>query len=260
MAEDLVEDTGSVAEQHLLRDWRSVMFAPVGDGQRRRRGSDGVRLAAAVLALVCCLLVIRYNSRIDQAIVQVIHPPPRSITWLVTVVYQAGSFGVVIILVGLALIARRWEIARDIASSAAITAAVSGILVLLIGSHGGRPSGIVIDGYDLSFPVLQIALFMAVATAALPYLARGVQRLIEIFIALVALASAVGGHGLPLNVLGSLVIGWGTTAVVRLAFGSPLGLPSPDDVRRLLAEFGVRVGHLRPVPQQAWGAAKYEAT
>ena len=58
-----------------------------------------------------------------------------------------------------------------------------------------------IDGYYLSFPVLQIALFMAVATAALPYLARGLQRLIEIFIALVALASAVGGHGLPLNVL-----------------------------------------------------------
>src|SRR3954451_11864401 len=28
------------------------MFAPVGSGQRRRRGSDGVRLAAAVLILV----------------------------------------------------------------------------------------------------------------------------------------------------------------------------------------------------------------
>jgi len=236
------------------------MFAPVGDGQRRRRGSDGVRLAAAVLALVCCLLVIRYNSRIDQAIVQVIHPPPRSITWLVTVVYQAGSFGVVIILVGLALIARRWEIARDIASSAAVTAAVSGILVLLIGSHGGRPSGIVIDGYDLSFPVLQIALFMAVATAALPYLARGVQRLIEIFIALVALASVVGGHGLPLNVLGSLAIGWGATAVVRLIFGSPLGLPSAEDVRSLLTELGIRSSDVHPASKQVWGVAKFEAT
>ncbi|MGH3213103.1 MAG: lysylphosphatidylglycerol synthase transmembrane domain-containing protein, partial [Trebonia sp.] len=40
----------------------------------------------------------------------------------------------------------------------------------------------------------------------------------------------------------------------------PLGLPSADDVRRLLAEFGVHAGHLRPMPQQAWGAAKYEAT
>ena len=236
------------------------MFAPVGDGQRRRRGSDGVRLAVAVLALVCCLLVIRYDSRIDQAITQVIHPPPRSITWLVTVVYQAGSFGVVIVLVALALVARRWEIARDIAASAAGAAAVSGILILLLGSRGGRPSGIVINGYDLMFPVLQIALFTTVATAALPYLARGVQRLIEIFIALVALASAVGGHGLPLNVLGSLAIGWGATALVRLIFGSPLGLPSAEDVRLLLTELGIHSGSVHPARKQVWGVAKFEAT
>ncbi len=264
MAEGVVRSAeslpGTPAETSLLRGWRSVLFAPVGDGQRRRRGSDGARLACAVLALVCCVLVIRYDSRVDRAIVQVIHPPPRSITWLVTVVYQAGSFGVAIFLVALALVARRWEIARDIALSVAGTAAVSGILVLLLGSRGGRPSGIVIDGYDLSFPVLRIALFMAVATAALPYLARTVQRLIELFIALVALASAVGGHGLPLNVLGSLAIGWGVTAVVRLVFGSPLGLPSTDDVQSLLDELGIRSRDEHPVTRQVWGVAKYEAT
>ncbi|HEY3951736.1 MAG TPA: YbhN family protein [Streptosporangiaceae bacterium] len=243
-----------------MRDWRSALLAPAGDGRRRRRGTDGMRLAASVVALVCCLLIIHYDSRIDRAIVAVIHPPPWSITWLVTVVYQGGSFGVVIVLVGLALLARRWEIARDIGLSAVGAAAVTGLLLLWLGSHGGRPGGVVIGDYDLSFPVLRIALFAAVATAALPYLARGLQVIVEIFITLVALATAVGGHGLPLSVVGSLVIGWGTTAVVRLAFGSPLGLPSADDVRRLLAEFGVSVGHLRPMPQQAWGAAKYEAT
>ena len=217
-----------------------------------------MRLTAAVLALVCCLLVIRYDSRIDRAIVQVIHPPPRSITWLVTVVYQAGSFGVAIVLVALALVARRWTVARDIGVSAAGTAAVSGILVLLRGSNGGRPSGIVIDGYYMRFPVLQIAVFAAVATAALPYLARGVQRLIEIFIALVALASAVGGHGLPLNVLGSLAIGWGVTAAVRLVFGSPLGLPSTGDVQLLLEDLGICSDNVRAAARQVWGVAKYE--
>ena len=236
------------------------MFAPVGSGQRRRRGSDGVRLAVAVLVLVCCLLIIRYDSRIDRAITQVIHPPPWSITWLVTVVYEAGSIGVAVVLVGLALLARRWEVARDIGLSAAGTAAVCGILIALLGSRGGRPGGIVIHGYYMSFPVLQIALFMAVATAGLPYLARGVQRLIEIFIALVALASAVGGHGLPLNVLGSLVIGWGVTAVVRLVFGSPLGLPSAEDVRLLLEEFGIRSRDVHPATRQVWGVARFEAT
>ena len=92
----------SLPRPSLLRSWRSVVFAPVGDGQRRRRGTDGVRLALAVATLACCLLVIRYDSRVDRAIAQVIHPPPWSITWLVTVVYQAGSVGVVIVLVAMA--------------------------------------------------------------------------------------------------------------------------------------------------------------
>ena len=111
-----------------------------------------------------------------------------------------------------------------------------------------------IDGYYLTFPVLQIALFMAVATAALPYLARGVQRLIEIFIALVALASAVGGHGLPVNVVGSLAIGWGVTAVVRLIFGSPLGLPSAGDVQSLLEELGIRSSDVHPNSEAGLGS------
>src|SRR5689334_19807187 len=260
MTDVVIQGASSSPEQHLLRGWRSVMFAPVGSGQRRRRGSDGVRLAAAVLVLVCCLLIIRYDSRIDRAITQVIHPPPWSITWLVTVVYEAGSIGVAVVLVGLALLARRWEVARDIGLSAAGTAAAWGILIALLGARGGRPAGIVIDGYYMSFPVLQIALFAAVATAGLPYLARGLQRLVEIFILLVALAAAVGGHGLPLNVLGSLAVGWGATAAVRLAFGSPLGLPSADDVRLLLGEFGIRLGEVHPAARQVWGVAKFEAT
>ena len=247
-------------EPNLLRDWRSAFFAPVGDGQRRRRGSDGLRLALAILALVCCVLIIRYDPRIDRAITEVIHPPPRSITWLVTVVYDVGAFGVTIALVGLALVARRWVIARDIALSAAVTAALSGILILLLGSSGGRPTGIEIHGYSVSFPVLQIALFMAVTMAVLPYLARALQRLIELFVALVALASAVGGHGLPINVLGSLAIGWGGAMLVRLIFGSPLGLPSAEDVRLLLGELGIGARNVQALPRQVWGVAKYEAT
>src|SRR6202012_5985019 len=100
-------------------------------------------------------------------------------------------------------------------------------------------SGVTIAGYVLSFPVLQVALFAAVATAALPYLGRGLQRIIEIFIALVALACAVGGHGLPLNVVGSLVIGWGAAAGGRVVFGSPLRLPPLARVRMLLAGLGI---------------------
>jgi uncharacterized membrane protein YbhN (UPF0104 family) len=218
-----------------------------------------MRLAAAVVALACCVLIIRFNSRIDRAIVQVVHPPPWSITWLVTVVYQAGSFGVIAVVAGLALLARRWEMARDVLLSAAIAAGLSGILVLLVGSSGGRPGGVVFNGYDLTFPVIRIALFTAVAVTSLPYLARTLQRIIETFIVLTGLATVVGGHGLPLNVLGSLAIGWAAAIVVRLIFGSPLGVPSSEDVARLLAEVGVAASHVRPAARQVWGVAKYEA-
>jgi glycosyltransferase 2 family protein len=260
MAEDLLQSTASLPGRGLLRTWRSVIFAPVGDGQRQRRGSDGLRLAVAIAALVCCVLIIRYDSRMDRAIAAVIHPPPRSITWLVTVVYQAGSLGVAIALAGLALLVRRWDIARDIALGTAGAVAASGLLIVALGSHGGRPGGFVINGYDLSFPVIQIAVFAAVATVALPYLARGVQRILELIIVLTGLACAVGGHGLAVNVLGSLTVGWGVAALVRLVFGSPLGLPSLEDVRLLLAELGVRVNDLRPAAQQVWEVAKYQAT
>src|SRR5215472_13878165 len=240
--------------------WRSLVFAPVGDGQRRRRGSDGVKLAAATAATLCCVLIIHYGYRVDRAITRVINPPPSSISWLVTVVYDIGSFGVTAVLILLALLARRWVVARDIGLSVAGTVAVAGLLVLLLGADGGRGSGTVIAGYYVRFPVLQIAIFMAVATAALPYLARPVQRLVEAFIALTALASVVGGHGLPVNVLGSLAIGWGVTALVHLIFGSPLGLPATADVVALLGELGVPAGNVHPLAVQEWGVARYGGT
>jgi hypothetical protein len=61
----------------------------------------------------------------------------------------------------------------------------------------------------------------------------------------VALACAIGGHELPVNVGGSLAIGW-VTAVVRLVFGSPLGLLSAGDVQLLLEELGIRASDVAP--------------
>ena len=211
------------------------------------------------LALLVCILMIRYGYRVDRVVTRVVNPPPASISWLVTVVYDAGAFGVTAVLVVLALVARRFEVARDIGLSVIGTGAVSGLLVLVLGADGGRGPGTAIHGYSVHFPVFQIAAFMAVATASLPYLARTLQRLVEVFVVLVAMASVVGGHGLPLNVLGSMAIGWGVTAIVHLVFGSPLGLPSTEDVVILLRELGVAAVDVQPSEVQRWGVARYRA-
>jgi glycosyltransferase 2 family protein len=259
-AEGAIETAADPPVPSPWQRWRSIAFAPIGDGQRRRRGSDGIRVAAAVVGLLACLLVISYGYRVDRTITRVVNPPPGSIDWLVTTVYDVGAFGVAAVLVVLALVARRWAVARDLGVSVLATGAVTGLLILILGADGGRGTGTVIDGYSVTFPVFQIAAFMAIATAALPYLARTVQRLVELVVVLVAMASVVGGHGLPVNVLGSLAIGWGVTAAVHLVFGSPLGLPSTADVAALLGELGVRAVDVSARPRQEWGVARFGAT
>lgn len=61
-----------------------LVFAPVGEAQRRRRGSDGLRLAGAAAGLLCCLLIIHAGYRGDRVVAGVVSPPPSGISWLVT--------------------------------------------------------------------------------------------------------------------------------------------------------------------------------
>lgn len=242
-----------------VHDWRSLVFAPLGDGRRRRRGSDGVRLGVAVLATFCAVLALQSNSRPEQVIAGAVSPPPDGVRWLVDVFWIGGSFGTVAVLLLLAAVRRRWDALRDLAIAAGGALAVSGILVLVLGAAGGRPATVSFAGYHLSFPVLHVAVGVGVATAGLPYLARGVQRLIESVLALAIVATVVAGQGLPANVVGSMAIGWGVTAAVHLAVGSPVGLPSGDEVRALLGTVGLQPASVVPAPHQSWGAAHYLA-
>ncbi len=236
---------------------RAIFFAPIGDGQRRRRGSDGVRVILAFLAVLCAVLVLRSNSHPEDVITHVLSPPPYGIRWLVTLFWIGGSFGTIAFLLLTASLAKRWTVVRDLAASAIGTLVVSGLLILALGASGGRPHSIEYYGYVLSFPVLHVALALSVATAGLPYLSRTVQRLIELVVVLTVLATVVAGHGLPANVLGSMALGWGMTAVIHLGWGSPLGLPSGEELRTSLATVGIDAVSAEPTHHQTWGAAHY---
>ena len=207
--------------------------------------------------MLCAVLVLRSNSHPEDVITHVLSPPPYGIRWLVTLFWIGGSFGTIAFLLVTASLAKRWMVVRDLAASAVGTLVVSGILVLALGASGGRPRSIEFYGYVLSFPVLHVALALSVATAGLPYLSRTVQRLIELIVFLTVLATVVAGHGLPANVLGSMAIGWGVTAAIHLGWGSPLGLPSGEELRVALATVGIDAVSAQPTRYQTWGAAHY---
>ena len=240
------------------RPWRSIVFAPVGDGQTRRRGSDAFRLGTATVVVLVCWLITRANSNTEHTIATTMSSPPEGLKWLVSAIWWVASIGVIALIVGLALLSRRWSAVRDIALSGALSAVVCLVLGQLLGTTGGRPPDPSFH-FDLSFPVARVAATVGVAVAALPYLSRWLQRTIEVAIGLLALAAVVNGSGLPVSILASIALGWGATALVHLIVGSPLGLPSTDEVVVLLADLDIAAEAVVPVPDQEWGVGRFTA-
>src|SRR5262249_57594126 len=122
-----------------VRDWRSLIFAPLGDGQRRRRGSDGARLAVAVLATLCAVLIVQSNLRPEVVVAGVLSPPPNGVRWLVDVFWIGGSFGTVAVLLLLAALRRRWGVLPGLALAAAGALGVGGLLRLFLRARPRRP-------------------------------------------------------------------------------------------------------------------------
>ncbi|MGO8869851.1 MAG: hypothetical protein ACLQPH_00350, partial [Acidimicrobiales bacterium] len=240
------------------RRWRAIVLAPLGDGQTRRRGSDGIRLGIAVVVVLVGWLMTRANSHAEQSIATTLASPPDGLRWLIAAIWWLASVGLIVIIVGLALMSRRWSAIRDVGVSGSVAWVVCIVLALLVGSDGGRPPTSSLDHFNLSFPVARVAATVAVATAALPYLSRWLQRSIELALGLLALAAVVNGSGLPVAVLTSLAVGWGVTALVHLIFGSPLGLPSSGEVLQLLSDLDIAADHLEPVRRQEWGVGRFD--
>ncbi|MBF6555970.1 MAG: flippase-like domain-containing protein [Acidimicrobiales bacterium] len=239
------------------RTWRAIVFAPVGDGQTRRRGSDAFRLGLAVLTVTLCWLATRANSKAEHAVATTLATVPNGLQWLASAIWWIASFGLVAVIAVLAVGGRRWSAVRDIALSGIGAWLLSAILGLMLGSSGGRPPTPSLHHFSFSFPAAGVAAAVGVATAALPYLSRWFQLTIKTAIVLLAVASVVNGAGLPVAVLAALAVGWGTAALVHLTFGSPLGLPSIDEVRLLLVDLGMMADDLSPVPRQEWGVGRF---
>jgi len=239
--------------------WRSILFAPVGDGQTRRRGSDAVRVGLSLLVILLCWLATRVNPSSERALINIIAPPPDGVRWAVSSVWWLGSFGVIVLVALLALVSRRWTVIRDCLLSGVGAWLICVALSAVFGADGGRPTSGAPAGFDLGFPVARVAATVAVATAALPFLSRWVQRTLKIAVVLLAVATVVSESGLPVSVLASLAIGVLVTAVVHLVFGAPLGLLSAGEVAALLGGLQIQATDVTPDPVQEWGVGRFTA-
>ena len=248
----------SVAESPVTTGHlRRVFLGPRGGGTTRRRASDAFRLGFAILVVAASIPVMRANSDAEIAIVHALNPPPAALSWLVTTLFWLGSVGVVAGLAALALLVPRPAAVRPIAVAGLATWAVCALLGAALGPTAGRPDTAALAGVDPGWPVVQLAVTIAVAATALPYLRRALHRLVSFLIAVAVFTGIVAGAALPVNAVSSVAIGWGVAAALHLALGSPLGLPSAAEVAGGIADLGVTVTAVTRAPHQVWGLEKF---
>ena len=142
-----------------------------------------------------------------------------------------------------ALLRRRWALARDLLVALLVVGAVGSVLGRIVESDW-----FVVDA-DLwsrwGFPELRIACVAAVVAVAGPELVRPVRVLAAWLVGLAALGAVALDAALPSAVLGALALGLGAGALVRLAFGTAAGVPPAEQVRVALAALGVEVSDLK---------------
>ena len=239
------------------RPWQAILFSPVGDGRRRRRASDGVRLGMAALGVLLCWLATHADSHAEQVVATTLASPPDGLRWLVTSLWWATSAGLVVILVLLAALGRRWTAFRDVAVSASPP-----------GCSAFWPS-------PCSAPMAAVppTTRSAGSTSASPPCAwrwpwpsapPSSRRWPAGCNAPSAWPSS-SSHSPPWwrptacrwRWRPGPSLGWGATALVRLVFGSPLGLPSSAEMTQLLADLDLAVTEVVANPAQRWGVARY---
>src|SRR3984957_5429986 len=232
---------------------RAAVLGPRGGGTTRRRASDALRVAIAIAVVAVSIPVMRANSAVELSIVHALTPPPTAIRWLITSVFWLGSAGVIVLLVIVGLLVPRLAAVRWTALAGVLTWGACALLQVFLGPAAGRPPTDALAGVSTSYPVTQLAVTIAVVATALPYLSRPVHRLVSFLVAVAALAAVSGGYALPVNAVSSLVLGWGVAAVLHLAVGSPLGLPSTAEVTAWVADLNLTVKDITRSPRQVWG-------
>ena len=171
------------------------------------------------------LAPIQANSAAELSVVHALNPPPAGISWLVTSVFWLGSVGVIVLLVILGLLVPRLAAVRWTAVAAVVTWGVCLLIGQILGPSAGRPVTDSLAGLDSSYPVTQLAVTIAVAAIALPYLSRPLHRLVSLLVVMASIAAVVGGSALPVNAVSSLVLGWGVAAGLHLAVGHRSACP-----------------------------------
>ena len=240
-----------------LRD----LTRPVPDEKGRRRPGDAVRVVIAAVLLAVLALHANEPFAAERGFARFLRSLPNDADTFVLLFYDLLALWAVGLLAFALVLIRRWRLARDVAVGGAL-AWVLGRLLAVYVEHTDLGKAFTVT-FDITkvphFPLVRIAIAVAVVAVASPYLARPTRRIGEAVVVLLALASMYLARALPTDVLGAIVLGWGVGALVHFMFGTAARRPTVEQVTRALADLGVAAKNVRLGARQPVGRAVFLA-
>lgn len=225
---------------------RAPLFPSEWTVPRRRRPSDVVRLFAMGLAFVLLAWAASGEPVVDARLSEFLADLPSWLRTLAWFGYTASAIAALVLLAaGLLSQHERGALARDLVCALGVSIVLAVVAGRLATGEWPHLLPELFDAGDrLGFPTWRPTLVVTVVLVLEPYVNASVQRWMRWMIAVVVVSPVLLGLSTLTGILGSLSLSLLSVAVVRLAFGSPEGLPSLDRLGATLAGIGLDVTHL----------------
>jgi undecaprenyl-diphosphatase len=220
-----------------------------------------VRVVLAGIALALLALHAHSPTSAERAFARFLRSLPDDADSFVLLFYDLLALWAVALLGFALLIVRRWRLARDVVAAGAIAWVFGRLIAAYVEQTDlGHAFTVTFNLTDVPrFPLVRVAIAVAVVAVASPYLARPTRRVGQTIVVVLALASMYLARSLPTDVLGAIVLGWGVGAVVHLIFGTAARRPTVEQVTRALAALGLPSENVRAAPEQPVARAMFLA-
>ena len=229
------------------RSWRSALaealFVPE-EGGPRRRPADALVAILGVALLLATATRIESSTTIELSFAELLNRLPSDVAGIAGFLYRLGALWFVGITAAAMAVGGRRRLAQSVAAAGVGAWLVGRSLIAAGGSHAPPASIVVRYGHLQSYPVVRVAVAVAVLCVAAPHITVLARR-VGWTIALVdALSALFLGVGLPNDVFAGALVGLVVGSAVKFVAGSPAGRPTLAQLRRALAEVGIDAADL----------------
>jgi undecaprenyl-diphosphatase len=187
----------------------------------------------------------------ERALFDLVRSIPGTAGDVSRVVYGTGTLWAVALVFAAAVIGRRPRLAVELLVAGVAARVLARVVRDAVGSSA---LGLLhTQGPTSGYPAIRVAVVVAVAATAAPFISRTTRRLGWFSAAAVAAAGMGLGTFEPAGVAAGVLLGWGLAAALHLAFGSPGGRPAVSRLVANLEDLGVVAHDVRISDRQTPG-------